>query len=193
MFQLLTKHNLTHKWIKSLLPNTTNYVTTDPSMTVRADISGRYSNRLYAYEPNDAKLCKQHTKSFTQICPLPFVLAFMKNRLITCKCFPFPPSVMSNMKKAKKLLKSELWVRGWETHSSSDSHHHHKYAVPTVYTRKAKHWEISVFHLLLKCLLTELPSWLLPLLLLLYIQNVFWINTELFIKTRWIVCLYANI
>ncbi|XP_076826616.1 anterior gradient protein 2 homolog [Brachyhypopomus gauderio] len=28
----------------------------DPSMTVRADIVGRYSNRMYAYEPSDMKL-----------------------------------------------------------------------------------------------------------------------------------------
>ncbi|KAM6451086.1 anterior gradient protein 2 homolog isoform 1-T6 [Liasis olivaceus] len=28
----------------------------DPSLTVRADITGRYSNRLYAYEPQDASL-----------------------------------------------------------------------------------------------------------------------------------------
>ncbi|CAL8363688.1 unnamed protein product [Arctogadus glacialis] len=28
----------------------------DPSMTVRADITGRYSNRMYAYEPVDMKL-----------------------------------------------------------------------------------------------------------------------------------------
>ncbi|KAK1804936.1 hypothetical protein P4O66_019306 [Electrophorus voltai] len=28
----------------------------DPSMTVRADITGRYSNRMYAYEPSDLKL-----------------------------------------------------------------------------------------------------------------------------------------
>ncbi|XP_062385307.1 anterior gradient protein 2 homolog [Sardina pilchardus] len=28
----------------------------DPSMTVRADITGRYANRMYAYEPVDAKL-----------------------------------------------------------------------------------------------------------------------------------------
>ncbi|XP_055075557.1 anterior gradient protein 2 homolog [Misgurnus anguillicaudatus] len=28
----------------------------DPSMTVRADITGRYSNRMYAYEPSDIKL-----------------------------------------------------------------------------------------------------------------------------------------
>ncbi|XP_026876098.2 anterior gradient protein 2 homolog [Electrophorus electricus] len=28
----------------------------DPSMTVRADIAGRYSNRMYAYEPSDMKL-----------------------------------------------------------------------------------------------------------------------------------------
>lgn len=30
----------------------------DPSLTVRADITGRYSNRLYAYEPSDISLCK---------------------------------------------------------------------------------------------------------------------------------------
>ncbi|PNJ55887.1 AGR2 isoform 7, partial [Pongo abelii] len=30
----------------------------DPSLTVRADITGRYSNRLYAYEPTDTALCK---------------------------------------------------------------------------------------------------------------------------------------
>ncbi|KAK0142355.1 Anterior gradient protein 2 [Merluccius polli] len=28
----------------------------DPSMTVRADIVGRYSNRMYAYEPADMKI-----------------------------------------------------------------------------------------------------------------------------------------
>uniref|UniRef100_A0A3P9J6A1 Anterior gradient 2 n=1 Tax=Oryzias latipes TaxID=8090 RepID=A0A3P9J6A1_ORYLA len=28
----------------------------DPSMTVRADINGRYGNRLYAYEPTDMSL-----------------------------------------------------------------------------------------------------------------------------------------
>ncbi|NWI20243.1 AGR2 protein, partial [Crypturellus soui] len=28
----------------------------DPSLTVRADITGRYSNRLYAYEPSDTAL-----------------------------------------------------------------------------------------------------------------------------------------
>ncbi|XP_005950113.1 anterior gradient protein 2 homolog [Haplochromis burtoni] len=28
----------------------------DPSMTVRADITGRYANRMYAYEPSDIKL-----------------------------------------------------------------------------------------------------------------------------------------
>ncbi|XP_061764334.1 anterior gradient protein 2 homolog [Nerophis ophidion] len=28
----------------------------DPTMTVRADITGRYGNRMYAYEPNDIKL-----------------------------------------------------------------------------------------------------------------------------------------
>ncbi|XP_044534785.1 anterior gradient protein 2 homolog [Gracilinanus agilis] len=44
----------------------------NPSLTVRADITGRYSNRLYAYEPTDA------------------------------------PLLLDNMKKALKLLKTEL-------------------------------------------------------------------------------------
>ncbi|KPP70903.1 anterior gradient protein 2-like [Scleropages formosus] len=44
----------------------------DPSLTVRADITGRYADRLYAYEPSDVGL------------------------------------PISNMKKAKKLLKTEL-------------------------------------------------------------------------------------
>ncbi|XP_071357020.1 anterior gradient protein 2 homolog [Trachinotus anak] len=44
----------------------------DPTMTVRADITGRYANRMYAYEPSDIKY------------------------------------LISNMQKAKKLLKSEL-------------------------------------------------------------------------------------
>lgn len=30
----------------------------DPSMTVRADITGRYSNKMYTYETQDVKLCK---------------------------------------------------------------------------------------------------------------------------------------
>ncbi|MBN3275075.1 AGR2 protein, partial [Polyodon spathula] len=44
----------------------------DPSLTIRADITGRYANRLYAYEPADINL------------------------------------LISNMEKAKKLLKTEL-------------------------------------------------------------------------------------
>ncbi|KAI1886107.1 hypothetical protein AGOR_G00210610 [Albula goreensis] len=44
----------------------------DPSLTVRADITGRYANRMYAYEPSDMNL------------------------------------LLSNMQKAKKLLKTEL-------------------------------------------------------------------------------------
>ncbi|XP_036912168.1 anterior gradient protein 3 isoform X2 [Sturnira hondurensis] len=44
----------------------------DPSLTVRADITGRYSNRLYTYEPQDL------------------------------------PILIENMKKALKLIQSEL-------------------------------------------------------------------------------------
>ncbi|XP_039592879.1 anterior gradient protein 2 homolog [Polypterus senegalus] len=48
------------------------FIFVDPTLTVRADITGRYGNRLYAYEPADIDL------------------------------------LISNMEKAKKLLKSEL-------------------------------------------------------------------------------------
>ncbi|XP_033854161.1 anterior gradient protein 2 homolog [Acipenser ruthenus] len=48
------------------------FIFVDPSLTVRADITGRYGNRLYAYEPADIDL------------------------------------LLSNMKKAKNLLKTEF-------------------------------------------------------------------------------------
>ncbi|KAM3928023.1 anterior gradient protein 3-like [Leptodactylus fuscus] len=34
----------------------------DPSLTVRADITGRYSNRLYTYEPQDISLLNENMK-----------------------------------------------------------------------------------------------------------------------------------
>ncbi|KAM7380811.1 hypothetical protein PAMP_004084 [Pampus punctatissimus] len=34
----------------------------DPSMTVRADIAGKYSNRLYAYEPTDMEYLAKNMK-----------------------------------------------------------------------------------------------------------------------------------
>ncbi|XP_053570098.1 anterior gradient protein 3 [Bombina bombina] len=34
----------------------------DPSLTVRADITGRYSNRLYTYEPQDLPLLLENMK-----------------------------------------------------------------------------------------------------------------------------------
>ncbi|XP_056374307.1 anterior gradient protein 3 [Hyla sarda] len=34
----------------------------DPSLTVRADITGRYSNRLYTYEPQDVPLLTENMK-----------------------------------------------------------------------------------------------------------------------------------
>ncbi|XP_045914344.1 anterior gradient protein 2 homolog [Micropterus dolomieu] len=35
----------------------------DPTMTVRADITGRYANRMYAYEPSDIKLLKTNMQT----------------------------------------------------------------------------------------------------------------------------------
>ncbi|XP_061410846.1 anterior gradient protein 3-like [Lethenteron reissneri] len=34
----------------------------DPSLTVRADITGKYSNRLYAYEPIDVELLEENMR-----------------------------------------------------------------------------------------------------------------------------------
>lgn len=45
---------------KNILSNIleTYFFLADPSLTVRADIIGRYSNRLYTYEPQDLPICK---------------------------------------------------------------------------------------------------------------------------------------
>lgn len=75
-----------------------NSLSADPSMTVRADINGRYGNRLYAYEPTDMGLCEWIF--------LFFLLFFPQNAFLYTQIFS---SVFSNMEKAKKLLKSELW------------------------------------------------------------------------------------
>uniref|UniRef100_A0A8D0BKG1 Anterior gradient 2, protein disulphide isomerase family member n=1 Tax=Salvator merianae TaxID=96440 RepID=A0A8D0BKG1_SALMN len=52
--------NLVHETIDKHLSPDGQYVPrilfVDPSLTVRADITGRYSNRLYAYEPTDISL-----------------------------------------------------------------------------------------------------------------------------------------
>ncbi|XP_078391211.1 anterior gradient protein 3-like [Cetorhinus maximus] len=41
----------------------------DPSLTVRADIVGRYSNRLYAYEPQDIQLLIENMKKSKRFLP----------------------------------------------------------------------------------------------------------------------------
>ncbi|XP_055517706.1 anterior gradient protein 3-like [Leucoraja erinacea] len=41
----------------------------DPSLTVRADIVGRYSNRLYTYEPQDVQLLIQNMKKAKRLLP----------------------------------------------------------------------------------------------------------------------------
>lgn len=51
------------EWKAVFNPNTF----ADPSLTVRADITGRYSNRLYTYEPQDMMFRK---------CPLPCYFVF---------------------------------------------------------------------------------------------------------------------
>ncbi|KAM7120619.1 anterior gradient protein 3 [Molossus nigricans] len=68
--------NLMHETMDKNLSPDGQYVPrimfVDPSLTVRADITGRYSNRLYTYEPQDL------------------------------------PILIENMKKALKLIQSEL-------------------------------------------------------------------------------------
>uniref|UniRef100_UPI00398E9AC3 anterior gradient protein 3-like isoform X1 n=1 Tax=Pristiophorus japonicus TaxID=55135 RepID=UPI00398E9AC3 len=41
----------------------------DPSFTVRADIAGRYSNHLYAYEPQDIPLLIENMKKAKRLLP----------------------------------------------------------------------------------------------------------------------------
>ncbi|XP_078084316.1 anterior gradient protein 3-like [Mustelus asterias] len=41
----------------------------DPSLTVRADIVGKYSNRLYTYEPQDIQLLIQNMKKSKRLLP----------------------------------------------------------------------------------------------------------------------------
>lgn len=64
---LPTFPQLLWEWKAVFNPNTFS----DPSLTVRADITGRYSNRLYTYEPQDMMfrkcpfavlLCVSHCK-----------------------------------------------------------------------------------------------------------------------------------
>ncbi|MBN3321476.1 AGR3 protein, partial [Atractosteus spatula] len=54
--------NLVHETIdKNLAPDghyAPRIIFVDPSLTVRADIAGKYSNRLYTYEPDDIDVCK---------------------------------------------------------------------------------------------------------------------------------------
>lgn len=72
-------------------------------MTVRADITGRYSNRMYAYEPSDIKLCKSEITMF---------LFFLKPAITPLTVFfIFLPTVLSNMQRALKFLKTELWTQ----------------------------------------------------------------------------------
>lgn len=125
-------------------------------MTVRADIVGRYSNRMYAYEPADIKLCKCSLRPASWACFCPWNPDwFLVN-------VPSSPPVKSNMEKAKKLLKSELWAgRG------------HVRSLPSTSGTRST---------------GKVPFWFLLLILLLYIQNAFRINVELFIHTRWRVC-----
>ncbi|GAB0184558.1 anterior gradient protein 2 [Grus japonensis] len=52
----------------------------DPSLTVRADITGRYSNRLYAYEPSDISLSPTYAKPS---------LSALSLQLDNKKCKPF--------------------------------------------------------------------------------------------------------
>lgn len=80
----------------------------DPSMTVRTDITGRYSNHLYTYEPKDMNSCEwikeQGTAWFS------FLLHHLWNWKSVNVSFTFVHPVAESMKKAKVLLKNELWA-----------------------------------------------------------------------------------
>lgn len=94
-------------------------------MTVRADITGRYANRMYAYEPSDIKLCKCSliasdtsflglSECFTteyaiqDISLLWETIWLDNNFLMPLPALSLNSAVLSNMEKAKKFLKTEL-------------------------------------------------------------------------------------
>lgn len=73
-------------------------------MTVRADLVGRYSNRMYAYEPADLKI-----REYSVSQPNEAHHKWKTYYLINClSSVHFPSPVLENMGKAKKLLKTEL-------------------------------------------------------------------------------------
>ncbi|XP_030643131.1 anterior gradient 1 [Chanos chanos] len=63
--------NLLHETIdKNLAPDgyyVPRILFVDPSMTVRADIIGKYSNRLYTYEPDDIDFLVENMKKATVV------------------------------------------------------------------------------------------------------------------------------
>lgn len=101
---------------------------------------------------------------------------------------PASTLVLSNMKKAKKLLKSELWVRGQKgsdsfaefifTTDANNNLTHSEYP--------ALEWFFSSlsFFFLLSCF----PDFYLDIAE----STELILNKCQFIKTRWIVCLFAN-
>ncbi|MGH0127836.1 UNVERIFIED_CONTAM: hypothetical protein FKN15_042903 [Acipenser sinensis] len=103
----------------------------DPSLTIRADITGRYANRLYTYEPADLTLSMKQTfannKEIQKMAGEDFillnlVLRFIADPSLTVRAditgrygnrlYAYEPAdldlLLSNMKKAKKLLKTEF-------------------------------------------------------------------------------------
>ncbi|XP_036401683.1 anterior gradient 1 [Megalops cyprinoides] len=58
--------NLLHETVdKNLSPDglyVPRILFVDPSMTVRADIAGKYSNHLYTYEPDDVEILEENMK-----------------------------------------------------------------------------------------------------------------------------------
>lgn len=72
---------------------------------MRADVTGRYANRMYAYEPNDIKLRERDDETAPRLSTRP-------RMGLACNALSLSLSlsilVKSNVKKAKKLLKSEL-------------------------------------------------------------------------------------
>lgn len=160
-------------------------------MTVRADINGRYSNRMYAYEPSDIKICKWPIVSFTQIYAQGLTLW---NRLIECKfflpltqCWAIWRRLRSSLSLScddedKIFIPVLILIQNlWSPEAQTRCCPHSLY----MESLELKH---STFHPLLKSSLIEFLSWFLPLFFLVYMKNVFWINIELFIQTRCLVC-----
>lgn len=92
---------------------------TDPSMTVRTEIKGKYGNRQYAYEPGDMvhrewPFCSLFCHFMAGSAGKEMKLSYHVNLFVFCSS-----SVLQSMKQARVRLHTEFW-RGFQWPLTSD-------------------------------------------------------------------------